>query len=126
LGTLDVRPVAKLDARLAGIPVYPGAMAENPVGAESVSELHFLGKTLQEISASYWTPDSAQQVWDFYREQLPRWPRNLVETQGKELIRQETDCVLLIRVLGQRERTVIETCIKPPEYPHLFERGYRS
>jgi len=122
LGTLDVRPEAKLDARLARIPLYPGAMPENPAGAESVSELHIGGRTLQEISANYWTPDSTQQVWDFYRQQLPDWPRNLDEARGKELILQQTDCVLLIRVTKQQDRTLIETCIKPPGYPHLFER----
>ncbi len=122
LGTLDMHPEAKLDARLAQIPVYPGALPGNPVGAESVSELHTFGRTLQEISANYWTPDGTQQVWDFYRQQLPDWPRNLDEARGKELILQQTDCVLLIRVTKQQDRTLIETCIRPPGYPHLFER----
>jgi hypothetical protein len=123
LGTLDVRPEAKLDPRLAQIPTYPGAMPENSGSAESVSELHVGQRTLQEISASYWTPDSVQQVWEFYRQQLPDWPRNLVNAQGKELIRDETDCVRLVRVSRRGERTVIDTCIKPPGYPNLFESG---
>jgi len=123
LGTLDVRPEANLDPRLAQIPAYPGAMAENPVSAESVSELHIGHRALQEISASYWTSDSAQQVWEFYRQQLPDWPRNLVEAQGKELIHHETNCVRLVRVSKRGDRTVIETCIKPPEYPHVFGSG---
>jgi len=88
-----------------------------------VSELHVGQRTLQEISASYWTPDSVQQVWEFYRQQLPDWPRNLVNAQGKELIRDETDWVRLVRVSRRGERTVIDTCIKPPGYPNLFESG---
>lgn len=124
IGTLDVHPQGKLDPRLARIPIYPGAMREDPVGAESVSELHYGSTTLQETSASYWTPDSAQGVWDFYRAQLPGWPQNLDGAQGKELILHQKDCVLLLRVSTDRDRTVVETCIKPPGYPHIF--GTRS
>jgi hypothetical protein len=29
------------------------------------------------------------QVWDFYRQQLPDWPSNLVNAQGREFIRNE-------------------------------------
>ncbi|HEX4784370.1 MAG TPA: hypothetical protein VH350_08505 [Candidatus Sulfotelmatobacter sp.] len=52
---------------------------------------------------------------------MPEWPRNLVESQGKELIGHEPGWTLLIRVSGGRERTLIETSVKPPEYPHVFE-----
>lgn len=123
IGTLDEHPEGKLDPRLARIPIYPGAMPENPVGAESVSELHFGGTTLQEISANHWTPDSASQVWDFYRGQLPKWSQNLDGAQGKELILHQRDCVLLLRVSRNQDRTVVETCIKPPGYPHVFGSG---
>jgi hypothetical protein len=53
----------------------------------------------------------------------------LDENTGKELIHREPDGVRLIRVTRQKEkdRTIIETCIKPPGYPHLFAgRGYRQ
>ena len=120
VGTLDVRPEAKLDPRLAAIPIYPGAMPENAMAAESVTNLKVGWKTAQDISAKYWTPDSEKQVWDFYRQQLPDWPRNLVESQGKELIRHEPGWALLIRVSNGRDRTLIETSVKPPEYPHVF------
>lgn len=123
LGALDVHPEGKLDPRLAAIPLYPGAMPENAMGAESVTELHFGSRTLQEITASYWTPDSVKQVCEFYRQMLPDWPRNLADSRGKELIRSEKDCVLLIRITSQRDRTLIETSIKPRGYPNLFERG---
>ena len=120
VGTLDVRPESKLDARLAPIPIYPGAMPENPLAAESITDLKVGWKTAQDISATYWTSDSEKQVWDFYRQQLPEWPRNLVESQGKELIRREPGWTVLIRVSSGRDRTLIETSVKPPEYPHVF------
>jgi len=119
LATFDVHPEGKLDPRLARIPVYPGAMPQNSVGAEAVSEVHIGSRVLQEISASYWTPDDEHEVWDFYRQQLPDWPRNLDEAQGKELIRSQSDCVLLVRVTPRHERTVIDTCIKPAGYPNV-------
>ena len=65
VGTLDVRPEEKLDPRLAAIPIYPGAMPENAMAAESVTNLKVGWKTAQDISAKYWTPDSEKQVWDF-------------------------------------------------------------
>ena len=123
IGSLDVHPEAKLDPRLANIALYPGAMPENALAAESVSELRIGWKTARDISATYWTPDSVNQVWDFYRRQLPEWPRNLVEAQGKELIHRDPDCVVLIRVTGRKDRTIIETCIKPAEYPYVFGDG---
>jgi hypothetical protein len=119
-GTLDVRPEAKLDSRLASIPLYPGAMPENASAAESVSDLRVGWKIARDISATYWTPASEEQVWNFYRQQLPDWPRNLVQAQSKELIHNEPGWVLLIRVSGGRDRTVIETSVKPPQYPHVF------
>jgi hypothetical protein len=120
LGTLDVYPEAQLDSRLASIPPYPGAMPENAPAAQSVSDLRVGWKTAQDISATYWTTASEEQVWNFYRQQLPGWPWNLVQAQGKELIHNEPGWVLLIRVSGGRDRTVIETSVKPPEYPHPF------
>jgi hypothetical protein len=126
LGTLDVHSEARLDPRLAGIPLYPGAMAVNPAAAETVSVAHVGGRTLQDISASYWTPHSEKQVWDFYRQQLPQWPRNLIDARGRELIGHEADCELLIRITQGPDRTVIETSVKPPGYPLLFERRNRG
>lgn len=126
LGTLDVRSDKKLDSRLARIPLYPGAMAVNPAAAQAVSIAQVGGRTLQDISATYWTPDSEKQVWNFYRQQLPDWPRNLIDTRGRELIEHESDCELLIRITREQDRTVIETSVKPPGYPLLFEPGNRA
>ena len=66
---------------------------------------------------------SNDELMEFYRQMLPDWSRNLADARGKELIRDEKDCVLLIRITSQRDRTLIETGIKPSGYPNLFERG---
>jgi hypothetical protein len=123
IGTLDVHPDAKLDSRLAQIPQYPGAMSNHPMTPEVVTELHLGARHAQDISATYWTTDPAAQVWDFYRQALPDWPRNLDGARGRELIFHGPDCVCLIRVTTQNDRTLIETSIKPPEYPHVFGSG---
>jgi hypothetical protein len=86
LGTLDERHEAKVDPRLAQILVYPGALLQNPAGPEAVSELRVAGRTLMDISVTYWTSDSVQQVWDFYRQHLSDWRVNLDGAQGKELM----------------------------------------
>jgi hypothetical protein len=122
VGTIDIHPEAKLDARLAQIPVYPGALPEGPLAAQSVTDLHIGSRVLRDISASYWTLQSAEEVWDFYRQQLPDWPQNLDETRGgKELIRHETDYVLVLRVSRRNDRTIIDTGVEPAGYPNLFE-----
>lgn len=123
LGTLDIRREVQLDPRLAQIPLYPGARPQNPSSPESVTELRIRGHVLQDISVAYSTSDNAQQVWDFYRQQLPDWQENLDTAQGKELISREGDGVRLVRISNDGERTVIETCLKPPSYPHGFGSG---
>ena len=42
-------------------------------------------------------------------QQLPDWALNLDGAQGKELIHDEADCALLVRITGRRDKTVIET-----------------
>jgi len=120
IGSLDSVPQEKLDPRLAKLPSYPGALPEDPGSAATVTQLDFNHGVLQEVSATYWTGDSENDVWQFFRCQLPDWPRNLDESTGKELIHPERDGVRLIRVTRRADRTVIETCIKPLGYPHLF------
>lgn len=120
IGTLDSVPQEKLDPRLAKLPVYPGAMRENATGAQTVTRMDLNHGVLEEVSSDYWTPDSVDEVWRFYRNQLPDWPQNLDEHRGKELIHPEPDGVRLIRVTRHNDRTIIEICIKPIGYPHLF------
>ena len=119
LGTIDSEPQDKLDPRLAKLPVYPGAMRKDPATAQTVTQTDFNHGVLQEFSSDYWTLDPVDEVWRFYRRELPDWPRNLDESQGKELIHPEPDGVRLIRVTRYEDRTAIEICIKPVGYPHL-------
>lgn len=121
LGTIGIHPTATLDPRLAEIPLYPGAESEKPATPASVSVVHFRGRTFEETTASYWSFDPVDAVWDFYHQALPEWPRNLVDARGKELIEHRTDCVRLIRITKVDQRTLIETSIKPPNYPHVFD-----
>ena len=119
LGTIDSEPQDKLDPRLAKLPVYPGAMRKDPATAQRVTRTDFNHGVLQEVSSEYWTLDPVDEVWRFYRRELPDWPRNLDKSQGKELIHPEPDGVRLIRVTRYEDRTAIEICIKPVGYPHL-------
>jgi hypothetical protein len=120
VGALDSEPQDELDPRLAKLPVYPGAMGEDPASSQTVTQMDFNHGVLQEISSDFWTPDPIDEVWRFYRNRLPDWPQNLDEHRGRELIHPEPDGVRLIRVTRQKERTLIEICIKPVGYPHLF------
>jgi hypothetical protein len=120
LGTVDSEPQDKLDPRLAKLPVYPGAMRKDAATAQTVTRMDLNHGMLQEFSSDYWTPDPVDEVWRFYRRELSDWPRNLDESQGKELIHPEPDGVRLIRLTRQTDRTLIEICIKPVGYPHLF------
>lgn len=120
IGTIDSEPQDRLDTRLAKLPVYPGAMRENPASAQILTQMDFNHAVLQEVSSDYWTPDPIEEVWEFYRRHLPDWPRNLDESRGRELIHPEPDGVRLIRVTRRNDRTILEICIKPVGYPHLF------
>jgi hypothetical protein len=123
IGTLDSEPQDKVDPRLARLPLYPGAMRKDPATRQTVTRVDLNHGVLEEVSSDHWTPDTVDQVWQFYRAQLPDWPRNLDESMGKELIHPEPDGVRLIRITRQNDRTLIEICIKPVGYPHLFTGG---
>ena len=123
IGTLDSVSQQELDPRLAKLPVYSGAMREDPASAQTVTQMDLNHGVLQEVSSAYWTPASADEVWQFYRRELPDWPHNFDESTGKELIHPEPDGVRLIRVTRKNDRTIIEICIKPVGYPHLFTGG---
>jgi hypothetical protein len=114
LGTLDVTPEEELDARLASILIYPGSLRQSPLSADMVSD----HTSLQEVFACLLDSACGTNRVGI----LPDWPRKLDESIGMELIHPEPDGARLIRVTREKEkdRTVIETCIKPPGYPHLF------
>jgi len=116
LGTFDVRPETKLDARLSTIPLYSGALAVDPGIADRVTEFQFKGQATREVSTSYWTPDDFKAVQDFYTRELPAWSRNMIEHTGWERVEQLADCVRMVRVYQAPGRTIIEHSIKPADY----------
>jgi hypothetical protein len=81
MGSLRVREGGRLDPVKAGIPVYPGAAAEE-WDSQSVSlELNF-GSEQKEVTftgAYYSTKDAADKVMEFYRKELPDWKVKVVD-----------------------------------------------
>jgi hypothetical protein len=76
LGSVNVQQRAGLDARHLGVPVYPGAIREDPDSNRLASfEIEF-GSTHKEfsvIAAEYSSSDPVERVTEFYRKQLPHW-----------------------------------------------------
>ena len=66
IGPLDSLPQERLDPRLAKLPFYPGALREDAASAADLTQLDFNHGVLQEVSATYWTPDSVDSVWHFF------------------------------------------------------------
>src|SRR5689334_8570193 len=126
LGTVDIRPESKLDARLASIPVYPGALPVQPAVADQVTEFHFRSHTTTDVSTSCWTPDPVKTVEDFYRRELPGWTRNLIEHSGWELVEATRNCVRMVRVFASQDRTIIEHSIKPADYLKVAAQRSRA
>lgn len=66
---------SNLDAGYFGVPVYPGAVRESD-DAGLASFEYDSGRTHRELTvfgAVYTTPDSVEQVREFYRGELPHW-----------------------------------------------------
>ncbi len=73
-GRLDIRTHETLDPALAGIPIYPGAMRVSDSGGGANIEWSSAdgdGDSLYVMAGEYRTRDSARDVLDFYRRQLP-------------------------------------------------------
>ena len=73
-GRLDVRTHDRMDPSLSGIPVYPGAtrMPDSCGGAAiEWTSADGDGDSLYVMAGEYRTFDSARDVRDFYRRQLP-------------------------------------------------------
>jgi hypothetical protein len=75
-GSVQVRERAGLDPKRLGVPVYPGAVREDSDGNRVASFDIDVGSAHKEFSivaAEYSTPDSPDQVLQFYRRHLPHW-----------------------------------------------------
>ena len=75
IGSMRVQQHKKLDPKLIGVPVYPGAVREeNDGGAVSFDFASEAGhKEFTLLAAEYSTEDSVDRVKDYYRHELPHW-----------------------------------------------------
>lgn len=75
-GRLQIRAHEDLNPAAVGIPIYPGARRTKDSGVATFEWASADGKNDKGVSiagASLLTPDSASQVLDYYRTQLPHW-----------------------------------------------------
>jgi hypothetical protein len=115
--SLDVRPQDRPNPELAGVLIYPGAASLDKGVPGSDLEIHLLNKTFRAASASYWTSDPPEIVWEFYRRELPDWHESVNHGSGRELLQSSTGGNLkAIRVYPADGRTMIETGVKPASY----------
>jgi hypothetical protein len=73
-GRLDIHTHDAMDPALAGIPIYPGATRLHDSGGGANIEWTSAdgdGDSLYVMAGEYRTQDSARDVLDFYRRQLP-------------------------------------------------------
>ena len=72
-GHLNIRARDRMNPEVVGIPVYPGAWRANGAGGASFEWSSSNGdrKDLSVIGGEYRTRDSAHEVLEFYRKQLP-------------------------------------------------------
>jgi len=73
-GRLDIRTHETMDPALAGIPIYPGAIRVSDSGGGANIEWSSAdggGDSLHVMAGEFRTHDSARDVLDFYRRQLP-------------------------------------------------------
>ena len=75
IGSMRVEEHKKLDPKLIGVPVYPGATREEDYGGavsfDFSSESHHKGFTV--LAAHFSTGDSIDKVKEFYHHELPHW-----------------------------------------------------
>ena len=75
-GRIDIRGRDNMDPSALGIPIYPGAKRTKDGGGATFAWTSAEGdeeKGLSVAGADLYTPDSVQQVIDYYRGQLPNW-----------------------------------------------------
>jgi hypothetical protein len=75
IGSLRVKEHMKLDPKLIGVPVYPGAMREDNDGHAASVDFSFDSghKEFTVLAAEYSTGDSVEKVKEFYHRELPHW-----------------------------------------------------
>jgi hypothetical protein len=75
IGSMRVQAHQKLDPKLIGVPVYPGAIREDEHGGGASFEFDFdsTHKEFSVMGAEYSTDDSIDKVKEFYHRELPHW-----------------------------------------------------
>jgi hypothetical protein len=75
LGSMRVQEHKKLDPKLIGVPVYPGAIRQDDDNHAASVDFSFDSghKEFTLVAAEYSTDDSIDKVKDFYHRELPHW-----------------------------------------------------
>jgi len=75
IGSMRVQAHEKLDPKLIGVPVYPGAIREDEHGGGASFEFDSdsTHKEFAVMAAEYSTNDSVDKVKEFYHRELPHW-----------------------------------------------------
>ena len=74
IGSMRVQEHKRLDPKVIGVPVYPGAVREDDNGAASIDFSYDSNhKEFTILAAEYSTDDSIDKVKAFYHRELPHW-----------------------------------------------------
>jgi len=74
LGSMRVQQYQRLDPKVIGVPVYPGAVRTDRNGAASFDfSFDSAHKEFTVLAAEYSTNDSVDKVRAFYERELPHW-----------------------------------------------------
>lgn len=74
IGSMRVQQHQKLDPKVIGVPVYPGAVRRDENGAASIDfSFDSAHKEFTILAAEYSTNDSIEKVREFYHRELPHW-----------------------------------------------------
>ncbi len=74
IGSMRVQQYQKLDPKVIGVPVYPGAVRRDENGAASIDfSFDSAHKEFTILAAQYSTNDSIEKVREFYHHELPHW-----------------------------------------------------
>jgi len=75
IGSMRVKAHQRLDPKLIGVPVYPGAIREDEHGGGASFEFDSdsTHRAFAVMAAEYSTDDSVDKVKEFYHRELPHW-----------------------------------------------------
>lgn len=75
IGSMRVQEHKRLDPKLIGVPVYPGAVRDDADGKAATVEFNFDSghKEFTVVAAEYSTGDPVEKVTEFYHRELPHW-----------------------------------------------------